>query len=601
MAGAMRGAAPVLAAALVVLAAGACVGGEAEATLKGLLPDDTLWYVAVRDVPELLTTLDELGLLEPLAGALAERSEGLGEARPIREVWEKFIVPLDRVFAGELVVAGRGPLFIDGRQSLVFVADVSGNEAALARYLATVVYPYLDEEFGVGPELAEAGPAGPGDGLKLTLVRLNENEPSQVIAFAVDRGVLVVADDAGVVTALLAARDRPGKGGLLADAAYKDVARVLGQPDVEVFIRDLTPGTPDGTAGDGEDSEAPSPTAAPASPLSPLMKLIGLDRARALGAGITLGPEGVMGVVRLTTAGRPTGILGLFAPARAPRARGVSKVLRYVPKNSDMVVAANVGDFADLYKEIVQLVGPFLGEKGGGLLKAIEEHRTRGNGRGDDAPDEAARDIDIERDVLPALGGEVAIAIKVPGLFGFAMAALVEVKDREAMKRLLDGAFARASQRKDSPLAIEKTPFQDVEIVSLGRFPVPDIPFMKITPAYAFVDDFLVFGTQPDVVKVIVNVARGKDNVTSNPEFQAMMDTLPGEPALTAYVDLIGLSRFSGAAANLKAVTGRERLGIGLTCGGDESGVTVGWWCRAELLKVLPVLTQGVMGGFGGL
>ena len=585
----MRQAALLLAAGVVVLAAGACVGGEAETTLKSLLPDDTLWYVAVRDVPELLTTLDELGLLDALAGALVERSEGSGEARPIREVWEKFIVPLDGVFAGELVVAGRGPLFIDGRQPLVFVADVSGNEAALARYLATVVYPYLDEEYGVGPELSER------DGLKLTLVHLNDNEPSQVIAFAVDRGVLVVADDVEVVTALFAARDRPGNGGLLADAAYKDVARVLGQPDVELFIRDLAPGTPDEAAGDGEDGEAPSPTAAPASPLSPLMKLIGLDQARALGAGITLGPEGVMGVVRLTTAGRPTGILGLFAPERV-----ASKVLRYVPKNSDMLVAANVGDLAGLYEEAVQLVGPFLGEKGGGLLKAIEEHETRGNGRGDDTADEAARDVDIERDVLPALGAEVAIAVKVPGLFGIAMAALVEVKDREAMKRLLDEAFARASQRKDSPIAIERTPFQDVEIVSLGRFPVPDIPFMKIAPAYAFVDDFLVFGTQPDVVKVIVNVARGKDNVTSNSEFQAMMDTLPGEPALTAYVDLIGLSRFSGAAANLKAVTGRERLGIGLTCGGDESGVTVGWWCRAELLKVLPVLTQGVMGGFGG-
>jgi len=205
------------------------------------------------------------------------------------------------------------------------------------------------------------------------------------------------------------------------------------------------------------------------------------------------------------------------------------------------------------------------------------------------------------RDVLPALGGEVAIAVKVPRVFAISAAAVIEVKDRGTLEPLVDRLFEKASRVEDSPITMEKTQFKDVEITSLGTFPVPDMPLMKVTPAYAFVGDFLVFATHPNVVKVIVNVAAGKDDITDSDEFQAMRDALPGEPAVTFYMDLVGLSRFAAGAGQISDYTDREHLGFGLTVGGDAGGVTLGWWCRPEMLELFPFFTQGLFEGLEGL
>ncbi len=530
-----------------------------------LLPEGTVFYVSVRDVPDLLKKLKETeGYKAFKELGLFERVAGPDEFKKMQDFYGRFIDPLGEIFSGEVAFAITSTEEIDDAPRIVLLADVSEGEAALKKYLEGTIYPLLKEE-GAEPEKLTRG------GVTYTKLLPDPEDPDEPLIFAVRDGVLMAAIRPEVLEGVI----KPGPKTLRASAGYADVRRALRGADVQiyfdagVFIR---------KALKEGDEEAAA-----------WMEVFGVDKLRAVGLGLGVGPTGGTMTLRVGTEGAPAGFLGAFV-----RGGGPIKSIKYVPEDAGLYYVLNFDSLLGLYKEFAAGLKAVSDELD---LFAYEEFTDGVENL------EALLGMELEKDVLAGFGGEIALSAKIPEALGIPPAALmIEVKDKATVEKLV----ARVMELLEAfaeELETTTATHKGVEITTVLASP-------QLTPGVAVLDDFLVVATHPGVIRDMLDTAAEGTNIGTSKDYLAAMAGLPTEGAAMMYLDVKALFEFLFPLVAVKAPRhgpaagglikelgslGEHLSGFGVVLTGDESGLTYRTHSPKAVLQPGLALGAGMM------
>jgi len=366
----------VLCAVVVVAVSGAAMGGAPAAAqdvpaFDNLLPDNTVFYASVRNLPDATAKVKLTGgykIFEQLN--LIERLAPPDKYAELQKLYGTFIEPLGAICRGEVAVAAMDfELEAGGAPKLVVLIDVRESENAFNDYLEKTIFPLLDEQ-GIKPETQEAA------GVKVTKIALAPADGKEVF-YAVKDGVLMISPRFDTLSDVLAnTGPGPAKAMLPSNTLYANVKKSVGPADLMVYVNF---GAYLQKALE-EDEEAAA-----------MLGEFGFDKLRAVGLGTKIGADGSgTTVLRLATEGEPSGWLGMVA-----RAGGPFKSLKRMPASTGFYAAVNAGSIEELYKQFMQIIQK-LSETSGGMdfddfaqgIEAFEE----------------ALGMSLEDDVLPAFG-----------------------------------------------------------------------------------------------------------------------------------------------------------------------------------------------------
>lgn len=153
---------------------------------------------------------------------------------------------------------------------------------------------------------------------------------------------------------------------------------------------------------------------------------------------------------------------------------------------------------------------------------------------------EGAFGIKIADDVIPWVGNEVAMLFSdidtKPGFPYPKFAAMVKIKDMGKAKAFLTKIDAVVKE------LVEQTGFQFKPVAYGGQsfnsvaisMPMP-MP-ISLTPAYGIVDDFMVIGSNDDLIKQMIDASKGQaKDIAANPAFKAM--NIPAQTTATFFGD----------------------------------------------------------------
>jgi len=164
----------------------------------------------------------------------------------------------------------------------------------------------------------------------------------------------------------------------------------------------------------------------------------------------------------------------------------------------------------------------------------------------------SAADVDLQRDLLQAIGGEAAFSVvpRAPGADGggaggsaqgatpyleFLADEVDEGAAREALARLQD-PIARQFDRELAAPNFSRQSFGDVDAEVLSISPIAQL-------AYAVADSVLVIAN--DLAAIERLAEDGGDGLADSERYRESMDELPDDVALAAYLDLRGLLAFA--------------------------------------------------------
>ena len=162
----------------------------------------------------------------------------------------------------------------------------------------------------------------------------------------------------------------------------------------------------------------------------------------------------------------------------------------------------------------------------------------------DDFEDETG--VDLERDVIDELSGEVALALLPSDLelladdfdeFGVVEALLlVGVEDSAG---ILDALDAFADLLEDEGIDIDRDSLGDYELVTMRP---DDYEFEAYEPGYIATDEWAVVGSNIDGLEAFHDAASGAvETLESNPAFERIIDLAPAPLHFLIYADIAGL------------------------------------------------------------
>ena len=529
--------------------------------LAALLPEETVIFASVRDVPTLLEKLKALPL-----GKVVLREGFLEDLLPpeafdqVREFYEKFVKPVGAILRGEVAFGVVEIDVLDGEPpAMVVLADVAGKEDALAAYLEGTFLPWLDASEELTRTEETIG------GADFTVI-VDDFLEERAGALGVKGGVCVLIPRWFDFEAVVEMVDNPPRRSLATNPWFAEVERALPGADVigyinlgaidrqvRVYLVDEEDVEEDYQAGWGV-----------------FHAISGFDCVEAAGIGMTFGPGD--GSTTICAFGRGfyggvTGALTCGAPLKS---------VRYVGDDACFCLAFSLGSLSQVYKDTVATVAECCEALGGDpdevwwfheSVEVIEELLGR----------------DLAREVLPALGGEVAVAAWIPsGLDVPPGALMIEVKDEEAVVDIVEDMLAAVIEAGGGEIGMDESWYEGVEIISLDG-----VPF--VIPAVAFVGDFLVVATNPSVIEDMIDTLAEGPHLGEAEGYKRYVASMPGDAAVTLYLDAKRIFEFGWpfavammgedpeAAGPLKAIgeLGQALSPLGVKVFGNEEGITV--------------------------
>jgi len=295
----------------------------------------------------------------------------------------------------------------------------------------------------------------------------------------------------------------------------------------------------------------------------------GFEEFEGIGVGVSFGPGDGSTTMCCFGSGVQGGIAGALTRA-APL-----KSLRYIDADACFYTALSLGSLSQTYSDFVATVAKSCELLGG------DPDDVRGFHEGVAAIEEFLG-RDLAKEVFPALGGEVAVAAWIPGGLDVPPAALmIEVKDKEAVGKIVDDALAALIEDAGLVEAERKT-YEGVEIVSLDGVP-------HVIPAVAFVGDFLVVATNPSVIEDMIDTLAEGPHLDQADGYKRYVASIPGNAAITVYIDVKRIFDFGWpivaemtgarrrAEGTFKAIgeLGQAFSPLGIKVFGSENGVTL--------------------------
>jgi len=325
--------------------------------------------------------------------------------------------------------------------------------------------------------------------------------------------------------------------------------------------------------------------------------IAGFTKVRAGGMGIALGPDGGTTTIRLSCEGPRGGVFGVLArPAPA------LKSVKYVPEDAGCFVGFSLGSLVQLYKDALGVLQAY--------DKATEWTEAEDDFRGAITLVEQELGLSIEKEILPAFGGEVAVAGWAPeALVMPPIVGLVEIKEGAVVKKLVAQFPDVLEKLMEVEVARKTVKHKEIEVTTITVAP-------EETLAVAVVGDFLIVGTSAAAVKKVIDTAAGGKSLAENADYRRYVESLPGNATITVYVALKHLFDFGrpllaaqepgdpaepGSPASI--VKALEALGecvssFGLKVVGDEKGVTIVSSSRHGGLGPMIISVPGVGAGW---
>lgn len=481
-----------------------------EIAFEEMLPEDTIFYLSVPNASKLVANFKETNCYKIL---LEIDPIGLTEGQPeferAKKLYNTFVQPLTKVFHGRIGLAVKNIPPGPGIPGMIFLADVDENEQILRAYLKERIGPLLSQ---IG---AQTLTFTHGD---YEVQQFSLPKPVPFAAcYTVADGVFIATVGRQTIEEILDLTARPRS---LADSElFREVREKVGEKsDFLVYAN---------TAALLESVQPVIPEEVKA-----ILQVLGLTSIKALGTGAEPMGTASKGVWYMATGPERTGVLGLIARKSPPL-----KAVSYLPEDVTFLYALSLGDFGQFYDELLDaLRQTVVSLKGNRAWEQILAGLRRA---------ESKAGFRIREDLLAPFGGELCIAVKVPEVLGFPpVFLLIETKDAEKAKALIDRLIAALEKASGGPVVRTTQEYKGIGITSVSLMPggggmgvsLAALPFVR--PAFGVVGDFLVIGVHSNSVKKIVDVHRGGKSLKDNPDFQRVFANLAPQGSVTSYVNL---------------------------------------------------------------
>ena len=249
----------------------------------------------------------------------------------------------------------------------------------------------------------------------------------------------------------------------------------------------------------------------------------GLDAVEAVGYGLDLDGKGLRDRVFMKIAKGPL--------REAIECTGALRIHEVVPASTGMYGSFQL-ELSKIWghaKQVLGKVDPATLESATGGVDALSE----------------ALGIDVEKEVLPRLGPEMALGLSrprqalIPDVF-----MIMQVREPAKVVRMFDTAM----RALDAPIASLEYGDQRIHVLDLGLLSGGATP--SIRPTWAFVDDYLVVSAWPQATKNLLDHMSGQGaSLAQSDDFKSLLAHLRAEDpeaATTAlnYVDMEALVGF---------------------------------------------------------
>jgi Protein of unknown function (DUF3352) len=435
--------------------------------------------------------------------------------------------PEDDQYAAARRLAGDMPLL--ARQIIgPALSQLPGPEGGLTPFEERVT-PWL------GDEVAVALLPGPGPGEQVYLLEASDSDGATEYAESIAAGTAAPEEYEGVELRV----DERGQawaqlGGFLALGREDGVRRLI---EVETGAEDASPLSDDETAERLRD-ELPTERFADAYvSRDGIGELVAGERAAFSWLEPFVGPRGSEGFGAALAADDGSLEISLRSSLDPGRSETAPSLFAALPQfnpglieelPADTLAYAGIGDPGQALGELISLAGaqaPSLAKGLAGLLSSV---RRLG-------------DVDVAKEVLPALGGEGAFAVQ-PGPGG------QELQSPPFLEFLADGVDEQRARnglaRLQGPVASALDPGIGPQAPSFDRRQIEGVEAygVRVSPAldltYALVDGRLVIATQPAGVEQLV---AGEGGLAGSERFEHASEGFPDQLSLLAYLDLAGL------------------------------------------------------------
>jgi hypothetical protein len=140
-------------------------------------------------------------------------------------------------------------------------------------------------------------------------------------------------------------------------------------------------------------------------------------------------------------------------------------------------------------------------------------------------------DKEMEDEILPAFGGEIAVVAWVPqGLTIPPAAVMIEVKDKKAAGEMVARVLALMEEESGGEIETESGEAEGVAITLVHGVPM-------VEPAVGIVGDFLVIATNRSVIEGMVNTRAEGKQLAESAGYARYVSAIPGDATITLYVD----------------------------------------------------------------
>ena len=207
-----------------------------------------------------------------------------------------------------------------------------------------------------------------------------------------------------------------------------------------------------------------------------------------------------------------TGVAKILARPNAP-----SEAATFVPADYSLLLRVNTGSPVGLLRDVMGLHEDVARELGAGLER-VEQNLG----------------VSIEKDVLPALSGDFALAAKVPPMVGIPESLFI----------------ARIADVDKASAAVERI-VEETGVIGFdeeyrgGKLRV--LPLPLVSPAYVFVESHLLVGSSPEIVKKAIDARLSGKNLAASQGYRAALEGHPSESVATVYADTQAI--FEGATS----------------------------------------------------
>ena len=244
------------------------------------------------------------------------------------------------------------------------------------------------------------------------------------------------------------------------------------------------------------------------------LRAIGVDCIQSVGLGVALDGPGIRESFTIA-APQPSGILKILAV----QPDATIKSDRWLPDNIAYYNAFNL-PLSDTLNEVRRILDQLDPNASAEIAEALQGMRQ-------------AIGIDLEKDVLPALGSEIAFFAALPSQSLIPdLGLLLEVRDGEK----LHGAIKKAVAATLGPDALSQFEFRGETIHSVRLFSPEQSNQWNVSVQklyYATIDGFLVATVWPQVIKnLIVSREDADHRLINNQDYASQLDRLQnGDPS----------------------------------------------------------------------